>query len=80
MSRLAELLTRRPRLVGLFLGLLTAAAFFGLSRLEVDERPRSVYRSADADFLSMEEVFENFGSDDNDCLVLLEGVRAFSLE
>ena len=78
MSRLAELLTRRQRLVGLCLGLLTFGAILGLSRLNVDERPRSIYRSADAEYLRMEEVFENFGSDDNDCLVLLEGIRTFS--
>lgn len=51
----------------------TLIALFGASRLQIDDVPRSFYRSEDPEFVRLSQVFEDFGSDDSDCVVLLQG-------
>lgn len=51
---------------------ITAAAGFGLTRLEFDDVPRSVFQTADEQFRRLDQLFEDFGGDDNECLVVLE--------
>ncbi len=74
----ARLFLRHARaLTALVLGACVLAGWGG-SRLEVDDQPTSIIRSDDAAFAQMEEVFEQFGSDDGACLLLLEGADPFS--
>ena len=69
----ARLFLRHARaLTALVLGACVLAGWGG-SKLEVDDQPTSIIRSDDAAFAQMEEVFEQFGSDDGACLLLLEG-------
>ena len=76
----ARLFLRHARaLTALVLGACFLAGWGG-SRLEVDDQPTSIIRSDDAAFAQMEEVFEQFGSDDGACLLLLEGADPFSPE
>lgn len=76
MDRVAELFARHRALIALFVVLYTAAAVFGNARLGFDDVPRSVFRTADEDFVELEQVFEDFGSDDNDCVVVIEPAGA----
>ena len=74
----ARLFLRHARaLTALVLGACVLAGWGG-SKLEVDDQPTSIIRSDDAAFAQMEEVFEQFGSDDGACLLLLEGADPFS--
>ena len=74
----ARLFLRHARaLTALVLGACVLASWGG-SKLEVDDQPTSIIRSDDAAFAQMEEVFEQFGSDDGACLLLLEGADPFS--
>ena len=74
----ARLFLRHARaLTALVLGACVLAGWGG-SRLEVDDQPTSIIRSDDAAFAQMEQVFEQFGSDDGACLLLLEGADPFS--
>ena len=76
----ARLFLRHARaLTALVLGACVLAGWGG-SKLEVDDQPTSIIRSDDAAFAQMEEVFEQFGSDDGACLLLLEGADPFSPE
>jgi len=78
MKLIADLVVGRPRAVVLSLGLLTALALLGAGQLAIDDVPRSFFRSEDQDFERLEQVFRDFGSDDNECLVLLEAADVFS--
>ncbi|TDJ78938.1 MAG: hypothetical protein E2O39_01155 [Planctomycetota bacterium] len=80
MERLSELFVRHRPAIAVFVGLLTAVALFGIGRLQIDDTPRSIFRSGDETFRRLEAVFRDFGSDDNDCLVVLEAEDFFTPE
>ncbi len=67
----------RALLVGLVLAM-TAFSVFGLIRLDFDDKPTNIFKTSQADFELLEEVFNDFGSDDNDCLILVETNQLFS--
>lgn len=75
---IAELFARFRPLVALGLAALTAAATVGMARLEFDDVPRSVFKTHDDDYARLEELFREFGSDDNECLLVVEGDDLFS--
>ncbi len=51
---------------------ITGAAIYGIGQLEFDDVPRSVFKTADEQFRQLDELFADFGGDDNECLVVLE--------
>ncbi|MCP3917282.1 MAG: MMPL family transporter [bacterium] len=73
MRRWADFLVRHPRPAWTFVILLTVVAGFGVARVEVDDVPSSIFRSGDEDFRRLESVWRDFGSDDNDAIVLVDG-------
>ncbi len=79
MNRLAEWFARsRAPLAGAAL-VFTALAIFGLTRVGFDDRPMNIFRSSQDEFALLEDqVFADFGSDDNDCLVVVESEQLFS--
>jgi len=68
----SQLIERRPRLLGALIAGLSALAVLAAAGLEFDDVARGIFRTEDEDFARLEELFEDFGSDDLDCLVLLE--------
>lgn len=52
--------------------ILTLLAVAGLWKLQFDDQPRRIYRSDDADHALLQQTLQDFGSDDNDCLLVLE--------
>ena len=78
LNQLAEWLVRHRAVVTALLGLVTLAAAIGLTRLEIDDVPRSIFRSEDQEFAQLEQLFQDFGGDDNDCLVVLQGLDFLS--
>lgn len=75
---LAEQFGRYRPLVALGLVLMTAAALVGAGRLGFDDVPRSVFKTHDDDYARLEELFQQFGSDDNECLLVVESDDLFS--
>lgn len=55
----------------------TLAAVVGVVLLQYDDVPRTLFRSHDEDFARLEEVFEQFGADDVDCVLLVEADDLF---
>ena len=53
--------------------LVSLLALYGASRTTIDDLPSSLFRSDDEAFARLERTFAEFGADDQDCLVLLEG-------
>ena len=72
MDLLASTFSKRPSLFAAAALLLSVAAAVGISRVRFSESPRGLFKSGDAAFYELERMYEDFGSDDGDCLVLIE--------
>lgn len=72
MSKIAQLLLKRRRLVGVSIAVVTACAIWGLTRLKFDDNFRNLFRSNTAAFENYVDLTEQFGSDENDIIILLE--------
>ena len=72
MDLLSRTFTRRPSLF-LYIALaLCALALWGLRGVQFSESPRELFRSGDEAFTELERLYEDFGADDRDCVVLIE--------
>ncbi len=72
MEHYADFLRRRPGWIVAFVLVMSAVALFGLTRLRFDGVPRAILYNDDEGFHRLERFYEEFGSDDNDALVVLE--------
>jgi len=72
MERYARFFERRWRWIAAFGCLMTVAALFGWSRLEFDDVPRGILRGEGETYRRLQTYYEDFGSDDNDALIVLE--------
>ncbi len=68
------------RAVAILVAVVTAAALAGTARLQFDDLPRTTFRSNDADFQRLEEVFHQFGADDSSCVLLVEADEIYKPE
>lgn len=59
-------------LVAAFVLAVTALAALGLSRLRFDDVPRGIFVTDSVEHVLLEELYAEFGSDDNDALLVLE--------
>ena len=78
MNRLAELFVTYRRQTAMVVIVLTAVTLLGTSRLKFDDEPRSFLRGGDASLVLLDRLFEDFGPDDNDVLVVLRGEDLFT--
>jgi uncharacterized protein len=78
MNWLADRFERRRAWIGALAALVSLAALFGAQRVRVDDVPSSIFRSDDEHFERLEQVFADFGTDDADCLVVIEGQEVLS--
>ena len=76
----ARLFLRYRRLALVLLGLITAVAMIGAARVRIDDVPTSIFRTNDPTFDRLEELFRDFGTDDGDTLLFVEGADPFSPE
>ena len=72
MDLLSTTFARRPGLFAAIALALSIAAALGISRVRFSESPRALFRSGDAASAELERLYAHFGSDDADCIVLLE--------
>ena len=75
---LSEWFGRHRWLVGLFIVGMTVWALAGARRLQFDDVPRSVFQSESEEFVWLNRLFADFGSDDNDCLIVVESPELFT--
>ena len=78
LKSLADVILRYRGAVAVAVGIATAIAAFGVSRLGFDDNPRAVFRTDDEDFRLMEEVFEQFGTDENNSFLMVRSDALFS--
>ena len=69
--------SNRRLLVGLVIAM-TVFSIIGLTKLGFDDQPTNIFKTSQADFELLEELFEDFGSDDNDCIILIQSDELFS--
>lgn len=80
MNVYADLFGRNRVLIALVAVVFSSLAGYGITFLEIDDTPRNLFAAQDDDFRQLESLFKDFGSDDNDCVVVLEGDNIYSPE
>ncbi len=78
MNVYADLFGRNRVLIALIAVVFSSLAGYGITFLEIDDTPRNLFAAQDDDFKQLERLFKDFGSDDNDCVVVLEGDSIYS--
>ncbi len=73
-------ITSHPRRWLLFVAMATAAAVVGASHLGFDDDPRALYMGDDQAFDQLRNLYEEFGADDQDILLVLTAEDVFSAE
>ena len=64
--------------IAVAVGIATVAAAVGVSRLGFDDNPRAVFQTNEDDFRLMEEVFEQFGTDESNSFLIVQSDALFS--
>ena len=80
MQRLADLFLAARWYVALLIAAVTAAALVGLTRIDFEDEPRTIFEQQDSDFADLEQSFADFGADDNDILLVADGTDLFSAD
>ena len=62
----------RQRLLLLTIVIITLLSLLGFQRFSFDNEARGLFRTNDETFEQLEEIFEQFRPDENDCLVILK--------
>ena len=73
MDRIATLFDEHRRLVAIVVIGMTVAAILGATRIEFDANMRNLFRSDDRRMEVLESIYADFGTNDNDCLVVNHG-------
>jgi uncharacterized protein len=80
MNFAARLFLRYRRLAFVVLGLVSTVAMIGAARVKIDDVPTAIFRTNDPTFERLEELFRDFGTDDGDTLLFVEGADPFTPE
>lgn len=78
MKGYASFFARRPWLIGLIAIAMTIIASLGIPHVQVDDQPRNLFRADDEQSAYLEDLHRTFGSDDQDCLIVLDGPGLFT--
>lgn len=78
MKKLADLLARNRRLITVAVLLVTAVGLIGGRMLEVDDEPRNLFQSDSEEYATLLRMYQQFGSDDRTCVVLVEADDLFT--
>lgn len=71
---------RRPGIAAVAIVMISALAGRGLFRVTFDDSPHNIFKSDDAEFQFLKEVLQQYGADDNDCLLMVRADEIFSAE
>ncbi|MCP3693295.1 MAG: hypothetical protein GY917_13935, partial [Planctomycetaceae bacterium] len=72
MDRFANFLDRRRIGLAVLLVLFSGICVIGTGRLGFEDQPRGVFRTEDESFQELERVFQQFGTDELNCMLLVE--------
>jgi len=70
-------ITHRGWVAALVVGLTTLATV-GVARLELDDVPRAIFKTENRDYAELLKFLDDFESDDNDCLLVIDGGDLFT--
>lgn len=73
-----DTLIRHRSIVAIGVVIFTVIAFDGVRSLDFDDNPRAIFRSEDEDFRLMEEVFDQFGTDENNFILIVQSDDLFN--
>lgn len=74
----ADLFMRHRLAIAVGVVAMTAITAWGISRVGFDDNVRAVFRTNDEDYRLMEAVFAQFGTDENDCFLIVETADLFT--
>ena len=77
MDKFASFFERHRFGLSLAIIAMSATCAVGVTQLGFEDQPRGVFRTNDASFRQLEEVFEQFGTDELNCMVLVESEDLF---
>ena len=77
MDRLANFLDRRRIGLAVLLVLFSVICVIGTGRLGFEDQPRGGFRSEDESFQELERVFQQFATDELNCMLLVENEDLF---
>ena len=77
---LTYLLRRRRTAISATLVSMTVLSIVGITRLRFDDDLRNAFRNDSAEYREFEQLIEDFGSTDSDCILLIESPDVLSIE
>lgn len=80
MNLYADIFGRNRIWIALLALVMSAIAGYGITFLKMDDVPRKLFASDDEDYHRLEKLFADFGSDDNDVVIVLDSKDLFSRE
>ncbi|MCH7702673.1 MAG: MMPL family transporter [Planctomycetes bacterium] len=78
MQPLADLLARKRWILALTVAAVSGLALVGVTRLRVDDVPRNLFRTDNDEFAQLEQLYRDFGADDNDCMLVVVADELFA--
>ena len=79
-NRLANFVCTNRRPLAIALAFAAIAAGWGASSVEFDEQPRDVFARRGPAYQRLEQLFRDFGPDDNDVLIVIDAQELFTAE
>jgi len=80
MNWYADFFCKHRWLLAACVAAVTAVALVGAVRVRPEDEPRNVIRRSGPDFDKLQELYRDFGPDDNDLLVVIDGEELFTVE
>ena len=78
MDKFAKFFERHRIGLALAIIAMSATCAVGVAQLGFEDQPRGIFRTDDHSFRQLEEVFEQFGTDELNCMVLVESEDLFA--
>ncbi|MFP6602312.1 MAG: MMPL family transporter, partial [Pirellulaceae bacterium] len=79
MNKFANFFERHRMGLALAIIAMSAICAVGVAQLEFEDQPRGIFRTDDHSFRQLEEVFGQFGTDELNCMVLVESEELFAV-
>lgn len=80
MNWYADFFCKHRWLLAVCVAAVTAVALFGAVRVRHEDEPRNAIRRSGPEFDKLQELYRDFGPDDNDLLVVIDGEELFTVE
>ena len=78
MDKFAKLFDRHRIVFAFALIAISVTAALGIAQLEFEDQPRGIFRTGDHSFQQLEQVFQQFGTDELNCMVVVDNDDLFT--